>query len=313
MQRCGPAGLCDECAANPGESHSDQMVQRQPDAGTKQAGPSDAGAPDAGPTDAGKTDAGGAGAPGPSITYVTVRDPSIGMGGQVVPDLNAVKTRIMAKQQTGDWTLVLAIHGSEGRLAAQSPPDWQKDAQFYGPADIAKLFGGDGAFVTWRDKFGPRRVVLLGCQVGAPFEQVVANNLTRGGSGLTAQGLGSHCKPITRTEPLLWGPPGKETAVRTRADFDRLDEAGKQWITEQLTKWNERWGYLGMSPVPNGELLRYFFEEEPKGAWAIVEVNKDVNGTLTPLGVPYHNRMGNSAFLQNCNMGVGTLKPRETN
>ena len=67
-----------------------------------------------------------------------------------------------------------------------------------------------------------------------------------------------------------------------------------------------------MSPVSNGDLLRFFFDEEPKGAWPIVEVNKDVNGTLTPLDVPYHNRIGNSTFLQNCNMGVGTLKPRET-
>ena len=257
-QRCGGGGCCDECAGldGTGEVTDAPPVQRE----------GDAGAPDAGPSDAGKPagDA-GAGAGGPSITYLTVRDPSIGLGGQVVPDLAALKARIKARQQTGDWTLVIAIHGSQNRLAAQAPPDFLKDAVYYGEPEIKALFGGDPDFVKWRDAFGPRRVVLLGCQVGATFEQVVADNLSRGGSGLRTQGLGEHCKPITSTQVVSWGETNKEKPVKTRADYSRYNDADKAGILDELRKLNEKWGYLGMSPVSNGDLLRFYFDEEPKG------------------------------------------------
>ena len=303
VQRCGAERCGDECAGHDGVGtvRDAPAVQRE----------GDAGAPDAGPSDAGKP-AADAGAGGSSIIYLTVRDPSIGLGGQVVPDLAALKARIKARQQAGDWTLVIAIHGSLNRLAAQAPPDFSKDAVYYGEPEIKGLFGGDPDFVKWRDAFGPRKVVLLGCQVGATFEQVVADNLSRGGSGLRAQGLGEHCKPITSTQIVSWGETGKEKPVKTRADYSHYSDADKAGIVDELRKLNEKWGYLGMPPVSNGDLLRFYFDEEPKGAWALVEVHKDVNGTLTPLGVPYWNRMANSTFLQSCSMGVGTLRPRAT-
>ena len=89
-------------------------------------------------------------------------------------DLADAKTKLMHRKVDKPWTLVLAIHASENRLGAQSPPDWQKNAIFYDESAIKTLFGGDNAFVAWRDQFGPNRVVLYGCQVTAAFEQTIA-------------------------------------------------------------------------------------------------------------------------------------------
>ena len=61
----------------------------------------------------------------------------------------------MTTADADGWTLVLAIHGSEDRLGAQAPPDWQKNAVFYDKSDVEALFANDKAFVAWRDKFGP--------------------------------------------------------------------------------------------------------------------------------------------------------------
>lgn len=309
LQRCGPNRACGPCIEEAErQSAEEASVQRQPDAGTKDAGSQDAGTQDAGARDAGPPDAG---APaGSAVVYLTVRDREIGIGGQVVPDLEAVKSTIMRRQQTTGWTLVVAIHGSRDRLAAQQPPDWQKDAVFYDAQKIKAMFGGDPAYVTWRDKFGPQRVVILGCQVGATFEQVIADNMARGGSAARAQGLGEGCKPITRSIVVSWGPEGKEKPVTTRAEYARYSEDDRKGILQELSKLNAQWGYLGMPPVGFDDLLRFYFDEEPKGAWPVVEVNKDVNGSLTPLGVPYWNRMGNSTFLRSCSMGVGALPPR---
>jgi hypothetical protein len=34
---------------------------------------------------------------------------------------------------------------------------------------------------------------------------------------------------------------------------------------------NTKWGYFGAPPVPDAEVLRYYFDEIPKGAWVLVE------------------------------------------
>jgi len=79
-----------------------------------------------------------------------VRDKSIGLGGRLVADLTAFKNQVMTTADADGWTLVLAIHGSEDRLGAQAPPNWQKNAVFYEKSDIEALFANDKAFVAWR-------------------------------------------------------------------------------------------------------------------------------------------------------------------
>jgi hypothetical protein len=141
----------------------------------------------------------------------------------------------------------------------------------------------------------------------------VADNLSRGASGLRTQGLGEGCKPITRTRYVSWGPEGKEKPVRTRADYGRYNQTDKDGILDELRKLNTEWGYLGSPPVADDDILRFYFDEEPKGVWAIVEIDKEDSAhNLVPIGVPYWNRMSKSAFLQSCSMCVGALPPGAT-
>ena len=82
---------------------------------------------------------------------------------------------------------VRLIHGSEDRLGAQAPPDWQKNAVFYDKSDVEALFA-DKAFVAWRDKFGPTGLSLVSCQVSAPSEDCLAQEPDQaGGQGQAVQ------------------------------------------------------------------------------------------------------------------------------
>ena len=246
-------------------------------------------------------------APGSATLHIVVRDPGLNLGGgALVSDLEAAKARMTTKQEVGGWTLVLSIHASEDRLGAQSPPDWQKNAKFYDVSAVNSLFGGDAAFVTWRDKFGPSRVVLYGCQVSAQFEQTIDNNLVRGGTGPTAKGLGPGCHPIADI---------RNFGVKTRAEFTKLAADEQTKMTQEVQDVNTTWGYYGGPPVPADKVLDYLFDGPGKGTWACVEVqvlNKSTNDyeSMKP-PIPFWNRQSNSVFLRSCNPIVltGTHTP----
>jgi hypothetical protein len=242
-----------------------------------------------------------------------VRDRSIGFGGgMVVNDLEDFKKKVMRTADADGWTLVLAIHGSEDRLGAQSPPDWQKNAVFYGASDIDALFGQDKDFIEWRDKFGPTNLSLVSCQVSASFEGTLINNLTRTGDQGTRQpkrGLGEGCKPLSSTVTL-------NAAPGTKAQFEKLKPATKQSVTDELSELNKKWGYYGAPPIPDEMLVHYYYDEDPKGAWVTVEVVVD-SGDHNPksTGIPFWNRtFGPDAakFRKLCTQGVGRLKSRES-
>ncbi|MEA2844642.1 MAG: hypothetical protein QOJ69_2313, partial [Actinomycetota bacterium] len=130
--------------------------------------------------------------PAPAVDRVqvyVVRDKAIGVGGELVPDLAAFKKKVMSTAVGNDWMLVLAIHGSEERLAAQSYPDWKKNAIYYEAKDLNALFDGDAAFVKWRDQYGPTSLSLVACQVTKSLEGVLVKNLTRTGKQ-PSRGLG---------------------------------------------------------------------------------------------------------------------------
>lgn len=242
-----------------------------------------------------------------------VRDRTIGLGGGVlVSDLADFKSRVMGTSDKDGWTLVLAIHGSEDRLGAQAPPDWQKNAMFYRAGDIEALFGKDEAFAKWRDEFGPTQLSLVSCQVSASFEKTLITNLTRpGDKGVRQQGrgLGEGCKPASKAWAIGEAP-------KTRRQYDKLDDTRKQKALDKLGELNQKWGYYGAPPVPDDQLVHYYYDEDPKGEWVTVEVQVD-NGKheLKPTGIPYWNRTFGpyaARFRQLCTQGVGTLKERES-
>lgn len=133
----------------------------------------------------------------PQQQLFVVRDSRLKLGGTLVTDLESLKDRLMATKLSGKWTLVIAMHGSEKLLGAQSPPDWQKNAKFYDASDIERLFNSDKAFVKWRNQYGPSHLSMASCQVDQTFERTLIDNLTRAGSHQSAQGLGKGCKPIS--------------------------------------------------------------------------------------------------------------------
>ena len=170
---------------------------------------------------------------GTVVPYV-VRDPSIGVGGPLVADLSALKAALLNRKDTGQWSLMLSIHGSGDRLAAQAPPDWTLNAVFY-EAAIKQLFS-DKAFTEWRDQYGPQRVVLVACQVSQAFNQLVVDTLSRGGKGLSAGGLGPGCKPIATTQSILFRQLGEgRVDVQTaRAQYDALNPNDKAIFESML-------------------------------------------------------------------------------
>jgi hypothetical protein len=240
--------------------------------------------------------------PGTAYFHVVVRDRQLDLGGGVlVSDLADAKGKLLKRKVDKPWTLVLAIHASENRLGAQSPPDWQKDAIFYDESAIKSLFGADSAFVAWRDQFGPTRVVLYGCQVTAAFEQVIADNLTRGGKAPTAGGLGEGCKPLATT--VTFG-------VNSRREYDKLADTEKEKMLGEVQAANSTWGYYGGPPVPNDQVLDHLFKGPKPGSWPEVEVifkqGDDYVSAKPP--IPYWNRLSNSTYLRQCTKAVGSLR-----
>ena len=240
--------------------------------------------------------------PATAYFHIVVRDSGLDLGGGVlVSDLAAAKTRLMQRRVDKPWTLVLAIHASENRLGAQAPPDWQKNAVFYDEAAIKSLFGGDSAFVGWRDQFGPSRVVLYGCQVTAAFEQTITDNLARGGKAPTASGLGEGCKP--QSTSVTFG-------VESRRAYDGLVDDEKQKMLGEVQAANDTWGYYGGPPVPRDQVLDYLFKGPKPGWWPKVEVivkQGDQYVSANP-PIPYWNRLSNSTFLRMCTKAVGNLR-----
>lgn len=241
---------------------------------------------------------------GPDTAYfhIVVRDRGLDLGGGVlVSDLTSAKTTLMKRKVDKPWTLVLSIHASENLLGAQSPPNWQKNAIFYDEAAIKTLFGGDNAFVKWRDQFGPNRVVLYGCQVTAAFEQTIADNLARGGKAPSAAGLGEGCKPLATI--VTFG-------VNSRRKYDKLADTEKQKLLGEVQAVNQTWGYYGGPPVPNEQVLDYLFKGPKPGSWPQVEVivKQGDQYVSTKPPIPYWNRLSNPMYLRQCTKAVGNLR-----
>jgi hypothetical protein len=231
-----------------------------------------------------------------------VRDRTIALGGRLVADLADFKKKVMATTDADGWTLVLAIHGSEDRLGAQAPPNWQKNAVFYDKSDVEALFAQDKAFVAWRDKYGPTGLSLVSCQVSAPFEDALIKSLTRGKQ--PGRGLGEGCKPMTESK-IPGVMPGSKAA------FDKLDAAKREAALDVLDEMNKKWGYYGAPPVPRELLAHYYYLEEPKGEWVIVQVGATQNGKLEPTGIAFWDRTTGpkaARFRSLCSQGIGTLR-----
>jgi hypothetical protein len=143
------------------------------------------------------------------------------------------------------------------------------------------------------------------------FEATMIAHLTRG-AGQAAQGLGTGCKPSTKAVPLEFN----DRPVKTQRDYNLLPQDGKDFVLSTLRKMNAEFGYYGAPPVPDEQLLDYFFAVAPRGEWVRIQVGKAVPGqvNLVDTGIPFWDRAvgpKQSQFRQLCDQGVGQLPGRQ--
>jgi hypothetical protein len=205
-----------------------------------------------------------------------------------------------------DWTMVLSIHGAEDIVSGQGGHVSRRSGNVYDAARVQQIFSNP-QFRRWRDAHGPTYLVMNACQLNSSFEGVFISNLVRAGRAGAApaqqpQGLGTGCRPSTTLQSITVG--GHE--IRTWAQYRHLSRADRDGMRSDLVALNRQWGYFGRPPVPDDQVLHYYFDEPPRGSWPRVVVAFGHEGT----GIPYWNRATNTQFNQTCNRGIGNLSPR---
>lgn len=238
------------------------------------------------------------------------------VGGRFVRYLEDIRPPLMRPPQprADPWILVLRIHGSVDLLSTSGAVvriynqtgqvvNLPQGVRVYRAQDIRRIFQ-DQAFVNWRNMAGPSWVSLNACQVNAQFEATVIQALSRPGSTQPAYGLGTGCRPDLRIESYVVS----DTEITTRQQYARLSRAEQNRMAQTLQDLNRTEGYFGAPPVPPQQVLDYYFDEIPRGGWPTVGVTHN----RQPIGrVPFYNRgaPGNTQFLQQCDQGVGRLRP----
>jgi hypothetical protein len=224
--------------------------------------------------------------------YFVVGDRKLDAGdGIYVRKLEDIKPKLLRQKIKTKWVLVISIHGSEKFIATRTVAI-RGGKGAYDATAVRKIFANDAAFKKWRDTYGPARVVLNACQVGVDLESAIIESLTKKGSGQANQGLGTDCRPSTKVEWYTYN--GKR--VERIGEYKTLPESAKTDMQKTLKKLNKEWGYFGAPPVPEAEILHYYFAEEPKGGWPVVRVSYRRKDT----DVAFYNRMSNGDFHKTC-------------
>jgi len=236
--------------------------------------------------------------------YFVVGDRGLNAGdGIFVPTLEAMRDRLVRIRRREVWTLVISIHGAEDLLATQGGYLRDRNASgAYEADDIRRIFARNRNFVTWRNRFGPGKVVLNACQVNQPFEKVILEALLRPGSVQQAQGLGRACRPGTTVQVLEY----RTRPIRTRLQWNRIPRGVRRELERDLHRLNTESGYFGAPGVPRKLLLHYYFDEEPRGGWPVVRVTHFRRET----SIPFYNRAQHPRFLKQCSGHIGSLPGR---
>ncbi len=238
------------------------------------------------------------------VIYFVVGDSGLNSGnGVYVADLEHMKARLLKMKPRGAWQLVISIHGTEDALATRGGFLRTRPTKgFYQAAEIRKLFEDDAAFRTWRETYGPTWVTLNACQVNQQFEAVVINSLNKPQGRQKPQGLGKGCRPLTTIHHYY----DARKRMVTRQIYNRMSRVEKDDMLSTLSELNRKFGYFGGPPVPEGLLLDYFFDEEPRNAWPVVTVKTGAADT----GISFYNRLDNARFLgDKCREHIGPMRP----
>lgn len=242
------------------------------------------------------------------VGYFTVGDPNLNYGNAAVfmPNLEDLPAAMMRFHGNNEWTMVLSIHGAEDVVSGQGGHVSRRSGNVYDAARVQQIFSSP-QFQRWRDAHGPTHLVMNACQLNSSFEGAFISSLVRPGRAGAApaqqpQGLGTGCRPNTTLQSITIG----EQEVRTWAQYRNLSRANRDGVRSDLVALNRRWGYFGRPPVPEDQVLHYYFDEAPRGSWVQVVVAFEHQGTE----IPFWNRATNTQFNQTCNRGIGNLRPR---
>jgi hypothetical protein len=240
-----------------------------------------------------------------------VGDPNLNYGQSAVflRNLEDLPAAMMRFRGAAEWTMVLSIHGAEDIVSGQGGRVSRRSGNVYDAARVRAIFA-DATFIRWRNTHGPSYLVMNSCQLNSSFEDVFITSLVRpGGSGHQSghpsqqpQGLGTNCRPMTTLQP--YEVAGRH--IQTWQQYRRLSPPDRRGMIDDLAAENRRWGYFGRPPVPDGEVLHYYFDEPPRGNWVRVEVAFGHAGS----SIPFWNRASHTAFNQTCNRGIGQLPAR---
>jgi hypothetical protein len=242
------------------------------------------------------------------VIYYVVGDTKLNSGhGIEVKDLEEMKAHLMKSRPEGEWQLVISIHGAEDVIATRGGNlKNRQEKGVYEAADIRKLFGDDEAFKRWREAYGPTWTTLNACQVHQQFEAVIIQSFNKPKTKQNAQGLGQGCRPATEIQQYY--RKGSKTPVTTRSQWKRLSKSEQRDLEGMLSELNKKFGYFGGPPVDESQLLRYYFDEPPKGGWPVVTVSYNRADT----GISFYNRTQNARFLsEKCTEHLGPMRPHE--
>lgn len=243
------------------------------------------------------------------VIYYVVGDAKLDAGSGIrVKSLEQMKAHLMKSRPEGEWQLVISIHGAEDVIATRGGSLRNRDEEgAYEAADIRKLFGDDEDFKKWREAYGPTWTTLNACQVHKPFEAVIIQAFNRPKTKQNAQGLGQGCRPATETRQYYRA--GSSKPLTTRSQWKRLSKAEQKDFLAMLVELNQKFGYFGGPPVDESQLLRYYFDEPPKGGWPVVTVSYNRADT----GISFYNRTQNARFLsEKCSNHRGPMRPHQS-
>jgi hypothetical protein len=244
------------------------------------------------------------------LLYFVVGDRGLNSGdGIFVNTLEEMRDQLISTRNTRKWVLVISMHGSEFLLATRGGFLRNPNAPgAYNSNRIINIFEVNNAFINWRNRYGPYKVMLNACQLNSKFERVIFKALLRPGSNQQSTGLGKSCRPDTFLEPMAIE---KNVHIKTRTDWrKKCSPAQRTLLLRKLQEWNDKYGYFGVIKVSSKKeaLLHYYFDEEPKGWWARVKVS--INREETDIS--YYLRQSNGDFHRQCKRHISPLKGKKS-
>ncbi len=236
-----------------------------------------------------------------------VGDANLDVGdGRIVGDLEEMKQQLMKIRNTGNWDLIIRMHGADDALAIPGL-DLVYGSKGVYTADKIKALFGDEDFQKWRDTYGPARTSMNSCNIDKKFETVILDSLNRPGGKQRPQGLGKGCHPHTESKIFNWN--GKD--ITHWSQYAKLNKSGKKVMEDVLKELNKKFGYFGSPPVDESLLLKYYFDEPPKGSWALVTVGTGSAKASKDTGISFYNRATDTRFVTElCTESIGLPKTR---